>query len=180
VLFTFLLFPLSLAFIISYEDFVSLCLNEPARNGKVLRCYWAGDVPKGIAERLQLPPSTRAADEAGARPAGDGGGGGGGGGHVPDDEDVGDAGDTHGVLGRRDIGAAVPAADPLLDATSRFRPTAEVKAIRAWLSSGGVSAQTHYDVFHNALIQLVGSKRVTLVPPDRHLDMKLHPSLHPG
>eukprot|EP00035_Acanthoeca_spectabilis_P005440 m.113617 g.113617 ORF g.113617 m.113617 type:complete len:615 (-) comp13028_c0_seq1:17-1861(-) len=103
-----------------FAEFMSDCLGTlTTREGKSLRCYWAGSLPETLLS------------------------------YVP----------TH---------------------TQDFQPTSELKATRAWISTGGVSAQTHYDTYHNCLIQLAGSKRVTLVPPDKHLKMKLFPSLHPG
>jgi hypothetical protein len=41
-----------------------------------------------------------------------------------------------------------------------------------------VAAALHYDVYHNTLVQVVGTKRVWLLPPSELASVRLYPSLH--
>ncbi len=43
----------------------------------------------------------------------------------------------------------------------------------------GAVSQLHYDEDHNILVQLIGTKRVTLFPPDSLACLHLFPTLHP-
>eukprot|EP00035_Acanthoeca_spectabilis_P005442 m.113640 g.113640 ORF g.113640 m.113640 type:complete len:140 (-) comp13028_c0_seq5:904-1323(-) len=85
-----------------FAEFMSDCLGTlTTREGKSLRCYWAGSLPETLLS------------------------------YVP----------TH---------------------TQDFQPTSELKATRAWISTGGVSAQTHYDTYvslHNSLISDMHSRQ---------------------
>lgn len=49
-----------------------------------------------------------------------------------------------------------------------------------WLSHAGVVSQTHYDQTNNMFIQLVGSKRMLLYPPEAWPSMHVYPSFHPS
>ena len=55
----------------------------------------------------------------------------------------------------------------------------ECQSHRLWLGSGGLVAALHYDTYHNALVQLVGAKRVVLLPPSQLGEVGLYPALHP-
>jgi hypothetical protein len=41
-----------------------------------------------------------------------------------------------------------------------------------------VAAALHYDVYHNTLVQVAGTKRVWLLPPSELASVRLYPSLH--
>eukprot|EP00051_Salpingoeca_urceolata_P009727 m.118115 g.118115 ORF g.118115 m.118115 type:complete len:337 (-) comp16419_c1_seq4:337-1347(-) len=55
------------------------------------------------------------------------------------------------------------------------------KHTMAWISSPQVHATWHYDLYHNAFVQLVGSKRLRIRPPrEAATAIHLFPSLHPA
>jgi len=49
-----------------------------------------------------------------------------------------------------------------------------------WIGQEGVVTPLHYDAAHNAFIQVVGRKRVRLLPPANSASLRLHPWLHPS
>jgi len=57
-------------------------------------------------------------------------------------------------------------------------PLSEKQNINFWIGMKGTSAHTHYDVFENFNVQVVGRKRWTLFPPNSTL--YLYPFLHPS
>lgn len=69
---------------------------------------------------------------------------------------------------------------PSQQAISWLQPGKDLKAVRAWLSTDGVVAHTHYDTYANTLVQLAGNKTVELLPPSAYLNLSLYPALHPG
>lgn len=75
-----------------------------------------------------------------------------------------------------DLGPRATAAAPDIASLSMGR---EIRAVRAWMSTDSVQATLHYDVFHNAFVQVAGRKHFVLFPPARVADVYLHPSLHP-
>jgi hypothetical protein len=54
------------------------------------------------------------------------------------------------------------------------------KSVNMWIGGKRSTAQAHYDAFHNAFVQIVGSKTFTLYPPDQWLYMYLHSRHHPS
>jgi len=48
-----------------------------------------------------------------------------------------------------------------------------------WIGSKGITTQLHYDVSHNAFVQLVGSKRFYIMPPSDIPAVYMFPMLHP-
>lgn len=48
-----------------------------------------------------------------------------------------------------------------------------------WMGGRNVTTHLHYDSFHNAYIQVHGRKRFNLLSPDQHLQVHVHPYLHP-
>ena len=48
-----------------------------------------------------------------------------------------------------------------------------------WAHSTGAVSQLHYDHQHNVLVQVAGTKRIMLLPPDSIPCLHLFPSLHP-
>jgi len=57
-------------------------------------------------------------------------------------------------------------------------PLSEKQNINFWIGMKGTTAHTHYDVFENFNVQVVGRKRWTLFPPNSTL--YLYPFLHPS
>uniref|UniRef100_A0A6B2L6L0 JmjC domain-containing protein n=1 Tax=Arcella intermedia TaxID=1963864 RepID=A0A6B2L6L0_9EUKA len=55
----------------------------------------------------------------------------------------------------------------------------EPPVVMLWMGSKGVTAPTHYDKSHNFFIQINGTKRFILSPPEEHNKLYLYPSLHP-
>jgi hypothetical protein len=51
--------------------------------------------------------------------------------------------------------------------------------VNLWIHGHGAVTQTHYDMAHNVLVQVLGKKRITLFPPQAHQCLHLFPYLHP-
>lgn len=66
-----------------------------------------------------------------------------------------------------------------LSPSTRAQPGSAAVHTRMWIASEGVQAALHYDVYNNLLVQLVGTKRVWLLPPSELPNIHLYPSLHP-
>jgi len=49
-----------------------------------------------------------------------------------------------------------------------------------WMSSGGSTTLAHFDASHNLFVQLIGRKRVYLLPPNATQLLPLHPCLSSG
>jgi len=56
---------------------------------------------------------------------------------------------------------------------------AKVYAPQLWIGCN-TSARLHYDSQHNFLLQLVGRKRVRLLPPSEAYKLRMHPHPHPS
>jgi len=50
----------------------------------------------------------------------------------------------------------------------------------AWISSKGVIASCHYDMYHNFFVQVSGRKRFTLFPPSDWHNLQVFPISHPS
>lgn len=49
-----------------------------------------------------------------------------------------------------------------------------------WMGSKGSTAALHHDPFDNFFVQIYGSKRFTLFPPDAHSALHVYPKTHPA
>jgi len=56
----------------------------------------------------------------------------------------------------------------------------EPKSTNVWISSKGVVAMCHYDMYYNFFVQLRGKKKFILFPPSDFRRLYLHPLHHPG
>ena len=88
-------------------------------------------------------------------------------------DDLGLLGATRGVT-EEDIAALSPVA-----ATPGSAEAVGKVHTRMWIATGGVQAALHYDVYHNVLVQIAGTKRVWLLPPSELPNLRMYPSLHP-
>eukprot|EP00002_Diphylleia_rotans_P007974 TRINITY_DN17633_c0_g1_i1.p1 TRINITY_DN17633_c0_g1~~TRINITY_DN17633_c0_g1_i1.p1 ORF type:complete len:506 (+),score=88.60 TRINITY_DN17633_c0_g1_i1:43-1560(+) len=75
---------------------------------------------------------------------------------------------------------SVPSLSDDIGDTDFLAVTEEGKVINVWMGQSGVTAQAHYDSFHNFYVQITGEKRFYLVPPGNHLNMYLYPRSHPS
>mmetsp|Transcript_34957 Transcript_34957/g.65240 ORF Transcript_34957/g.65240 Transcript_34957/m.65240 type:complete len:525 (+) Transcript_34957:111-1685(+) len=53
-------------------------------------------------------------------------------------------------------------------------------SVNLWLSSPGSVTPCHYDGYYNLYLQLSGTKRFTLLPPDARSSLSMFPFLHPS
>jgi len=51
--------------------------------------------------------------------------------------------------------------------------------VNVWISSKGVVALLHYDLYFNCFVQVKGKKRFILYPPSTWKNLYLHPLHHP-
>lgn len=61
-----------------------------------------------------------------------------------------------------------------------MREAARTPTANIWLASQGSVAHTHYDMSHNAFVQLSGRKRFFLFPPSVYNRTHVYPKLHPS
>ena len=66
------------------------------------------------------------------------------------------------------------------DQDASAEPTELQSEALMWVSHPGVISQPHYDQTQNMFIQLVGRKRIRLLPPKDWRHLQLFPSLHPS
>ena len=51
--------------------------------------------------------------------------------------------------------------------------------VNMWMQHGGVTTGMHYDPSHNFFLQVKGTKRFLIAPPDAHSRLRLYPFHHP-
>lgn len=54
------------------------------------------------------------------------------------------------------------------------------KSVNLWIGGKRSTAQAHFDAFHNAFVQILGTKTFLLYPPDQWLYMYLYSRHHPS